>query len=90
MIAESVKIYTPGKCVIVNYDGCHYVGKILKTEDVDIKIMCMKNTGANVFSWPKKKDVCWYGHDQILAVIPEPSKIGQGYRIELSVWQDFF
>lgn len=63
--------------VIIQYDGIPYPGKVVDIDDQqgDLQISCMHRIGPNRFFWPSKADLCWYEHDDILAVIPEPAKV---------------
>jgi hypothetical protein len=49
----------------------------------DLYVQCMYHLGKkghNCLYWPKKlKDVRWYDYDDVLAVIPEPTKIESSY-----------
>jgi len=63
--------------VIVLYEGNPYPGKVIDVDEQqgDLQISCMHRIGPNRFFWPSKTDICWYEHDNIISVIPEPAKV---------------
>ncbi|CAC5357892.1 unnamed protein product [Mytilus coruscus] len=71
-----------GNC-IGNTRGIRMHQQIRYVEDgnaTDLFVVCMQRVcrklEKNVFYWPKAiKDICWYKHDKILAIIPEQKKI---------------
>jgi len=78
-----------GQHCCVAYDGKAYPGVIRNIDECDVEVECMHSVGINRFFWPEKRlDVCWYPFDAILAIIPEPVKIGSRYRqVEPQVWE---
>ena len=86
-------IHCIGKYVIVKYGNHAYPGIVEDAGEYDVFVMCMHGVGrknSNRFYWPKKIiDRCWYDHENILAVIPEPTKITGSfshYKIEENIW----
>ncbi|KAL5013419.1 hypothetical protein ScPMuIL_007689 [Solemya velum] len=83
-----------GKYVVVMYDGVPYPGYILDDGFDEVYVECMHpvRNKTNCFSWPKnRKDKCWYKHENIVAVIPEPAKIERHhshYQVKESLWKD--
>jgi len=83
-----------GKYVIVDYDSTPYPGYVEDGDSSDIFVVCMhrvyKKVERNVFFWPTSvKDRCWYRHDQILAMIPEPKKIkgsSEHFEVDPDIW----
>lgn len=87
-------IHCIGKYVIVKYGNHAYPGIVEDAGEYDVFVMCMHGVGrkiSNRFYWPKKIiDRCWYDHENILAVIPEPTKITGSfshYKIEENIWE---
>ena len=58
------------KYVDVNYEGRAYPGVMLTDDAGDVEARCMYRIGNNRFFWPQHQDICWYGEDNILAVMP--------------------
>jgi len=48
----------------------------------------MHAVGDNRFFWPqKRRDVCWYSSDRLLALIPEPQNVTNRHEeINRDVW----
>ena len=81
-----------GKYVIVKYGKNAYPGIVEDAGEIDVFVKCMHGVGrknSNRFYWPKKIiDRCWYDYENILAVIPEPTKSTDShYKVEESVWE---
>lgn len=82
------------KYVVVLYDGIAYPGYVEDTTVDEVYVECMHRVGRkpkenNRFFWPQRiKDKCWYEHDQILAIIPQPQKnVGSyHYGVEPALW----
>ncbi|CAC5403200.1 unnamed protein product [Mytilus coruscus] len=72
-----------GKYVVIKHDEKPYPGVVEDAGESDIYVQCMHRVGKkdnNCFFWPRTiKDKCWYEYDDVLAVIPEPTKIEGSY-----------
>ena len=82
-----------GKYVIVKYGRNAYPGFVEDAGKCDVFVQCMHSVGrkeSNCFYWPKKIiDRCWYDFENILAIIPEPSRISGCYthfKVHGNVW----
>ena len=82
-----------GKFVIVRYNNKAYPGLVEDAGDSDVYVECMHQVGRknpNCFFWPRKiKDKCWYDHDNILAMIPEPVKkdgTSSHFEVDREIW----
>ncbi|CAC5383347.1 unnamed protein product [Mytilus coruscus] len=82
-----------GKYVVIKYDEKPYPGVVQDAGESDIYVQCMHRVGKkdnNCFFWPRTiKDKCWYEFDDVLAVIPEPTKIDGSYshyKIDQDIW----
>lgn len=74
--------------VVVSYDGAPYPGLVVDTDNADVQVKCMHRVGDNRFYWPMRDDVCWYGPDAILAVIPAPQPVtSRHFCIDASIWK---
>ena len=83
-----------GLYVVVCYNKAAYPGLVVDAGQSDLYVQCVHDLGKkghNCFYWPKKfKDVCWYDYDDVLAVIPEPTKIESSYshfKIDDGIWK---
>ncbi|CAC5358205.1 unnamed protein product [Mytilus coruscus] len=82
------------KFVSVKYNNTPYPDYVEDGDSSDIFVVCMHRVGRklekNVFFWPKAiKDKCWYKHDKILAIIPEPKRIkgsSDCYEVDPVIW----
>lgn len=59
--------------VIVNYEGDHFPGLVLKKESEGTEIMVMTMVGADHWKWPEKEDKLFYNIDDIVCVIEPPT-----------------
>ncbi|CAC5372461.1 unnamed protein product [Mytilus coruscus] len=96
--SENCALEVPESCinkyVIVKYNNTPYPGYVEDGDSSDIFVVCMHRVGRklekNVFFWPKAiKDKCWYKHDKILAIIPEPKRIkgsSNCYEVDPVIW----
>jgi hypothetical protein len=81
-----------GRYVVVSYDEVRYPGYVEKSKGNEVCVECMgrvNTSSKNRFVWPKKKrDKCWYTHQQLLTFIPPPRQIGttSEYEIEHTTW----
>ena len=82
-----------GKYVIVKYGKHAYPGIVEDAGENDVYVQCMHGVGrkqCNIFYWPKKIiDRCWYDFEDILAVIPVPTRIPGSYshfKVNDSIW----
>ena len=82
-----------GKHVIVKYGRQAYPGIVEDAGEYDVFVKCMHGIGrknSNCFYWPKKIiDRCWYDHENILALIPEPTKMegtNSHFKVEEKTW----
>ena len=75
---------------IVEYEGNPYPGLIMEADESDVWVRSMHRVGRlwqNRFYWPTMQDDCWYSYDAVLALIPEPVKVGSKHReVEHEVW----
>lgn len=84
-----------GKYVVVLYNGIPYPGYVEDVGIDDIYVNCMHVVGKKVennwFFWPKKiPDKCWYLLDNLVTIIPEPSRIEKSthYQVEARLWKE--
>jgi hypothetical protein len=83
------------KYVVVVYNKVPYPGYVEDTDESDVYVSCMhqvgRHAGKNCFYWPKAvADKCWYEHQNILAIIPEPQKIESShshYEVAPALWK---
>ena len=82
-----------GKHVIVKYGRQAYPGIVEDAGEYDVFVKCMHGIGrknSNCLYWPKKIiDRCWYDHENILALIPEPTKMegtNSHFKVEEKTW----
>lgn len=69
-----------GQWCVVIYNPDLYPGIIVKVEEHDIKVKCMHMNGINKFFWPSpREDISWYGDEQIVCFIPEPTTVNKRY-----------
>ena len=78
-----------GRYCLVRYDDNLYVGKILGTDDASVEVTCMTRVGQNRFKWPRKDDICWYSHQDLVYFIPEPTKRKRHYSVDGKAWDNF-
>ncbi|KAL8600088.1 hypothetical protein ACOMHN_051634 [Nucella lapillus] len=81
-----------GLWVLVQYDRKLYPGVDVDGEEVYVDCMNAVGKGfTNIFFWPKiYQDVCWYDHDKILAVIPNPVRINNAadhFVVDEAIWR---
>jgi hypothetical protein len=81
-----------GKYVVVQYDGMPYPGYVEEADQSDVYVVCMHHIGKkneNRFFWPNpKQDKCWYDCQDIIALIPEPTRIcSNHFQIENKAWE---
>jgi len=77
--------------VVIKYDGSPYPGKVLDVDEQqgDMQVSCMHRVGPNRFFWPTRADICWYSRDDVIAVIPEPTKVTQRHcEVSHAVWNE--
>ena len=77
-----------GQWCAVQYCGKVYPGIIEAVEETDAEVNCMTRIGENRFFWSIVEDKIWYHSDDVLAIIPEPTKVGtRAFQICPSVWK---
>ncbi|KAK7110778.1 hypothetical protein V1264_014599 [Littorina saxatilis] len=88
----------PGECkglwVLVQYERKPYPGVVVEVDGEEVYVDCMNAVGkgfTNTFFWPKTyQDLCWYDHDKILAVIPQPvrtSNAADQFSVDEAIWR---
>lgn len=71
----------------VRYLDKIYPGIIAAVEETDAEVKCMTRIGENRFFWSVVEDKLWYHIDDIIALIPEPTKVGsRAFQICPTVW----
>lgn len=74
--------------VLVKYDGKVYPGIVQNIEESDIEVKCMNKIGENRFFWPRMEDKIWYVADDVVAIIPEPEKVGSRHvKVNETLWK---
>jgi len=72
----------------VQYAGKVYPGIIEAVEETDAEVKCMSRIGENRFFWSIVEDKLWYHFDDVIAIIPEPTKVGsRAFQICPTVWK---
>ena len=75
-VAFAIEEFTVGQFVYVEYDNQNYPGKILKLNESlkELYVQCMKkvNKNSSLYTWPRKKDFCWFPLDAVNKIIPPP------------------
>ena len=76
-----------------------YPGRILAVVETDVKVECKHSLRnkyeTNKFCWPEKvKDICFYQHDDVICLIPQPERISNHgpasnhFRELPDIWQE--
>ena len=81
-VSIALQVQFPEQCletyVLVEYDGRPYPGYVEDVDADDLYVNCMysiERKVSNSYVSPRLlKDRCWYSHDKVLAMIPEPTK----------------
>ncbi|OWF52109.1 hypothetical protein KP79_PYT23030 [Mizuhopecten yessoensis] len=79
-----------GRYVVALYENEPFPGIIRKVAQNECYIECLQkqNYGdRTVFSWPKKKDRCWYPNENIKAFIPQPEQIAKSVYV-IKSWEE--
>lgn len=83
-----------GLWVLVQYDRKPYPGVVEEVDGEEISVNCMNAVGkgfTNSFFWPQTyQDLCWYDHDKILAIIPEPVRKNNAaghFSVDEAIWR---
>ena len=65
---------------------------VVEADGEEIYVDCMVDKEVtNIFFWPKTyQDLCWYDHDKILAIIPQPVctyNAADHFSVDEAIWR---